>query len=92
MMLIPDCHLQFTFGYQIRFRSISTGIGNVQKYRVELGFLKRAWAGLWVENHDPVPVLVDIVCVEKVNSLRCFLIDITTSNKRIIMENAHVIF
>ena len=45
-------HLQFTFGYQIRFRSVSSGIKNVLKYRVVLGFLKRAWAGPRAENHD----------------------------------------
>ena len=50
MMPIPDYHLHFTFGYQIRFRSASSGIENVQKYRVVLGFLKRARAGLRVEN------------------------------------------
>ena len=55
MMLIPDYHLQFTFGYQIRFRVVSSGIKNVQKYRVVLGVLKRARSGLRVENHDPVP-------------------------------------
>ena len=59
-MLIPDYHLQFTFGYQIRFRAVSSGIKNVQKYRVVLGFLKRARAGLRVENHDKVPTLVTI--------------------------------
>ena len=42
MMLIPDYHLQFTFGYQIRFRPVSSGIKNVQNYRVVFGFLKRA--------------------------------------------------
>ena len=57
MMLIPDYHLQFTFGYQIRFRSVSLGIKNVQKYRVVLGFLKRARVGLRVENLDPVLTL-----------------------------------
>ena len=57
MMLIPDYHLQYTFGYEIRFRSVSSGIKNVQKYRVVLGFLKRAGAGLRVENHDPFPTL-----------------------------------
>ena len=41
-MLISDYHLQFTFGYQNRFRSVWSGIENVQKYRVVLGFLKRA--------------------------------------------------
>ena len=50
MMLIPDYHLQFTFGYQIRFRSASLGIENVPKYRIVLGYLKRAQAGLRVEN------------------------------------------
>ena len=56
-MLIAD--LQFSFGYQIRFRAVSSsGIKSVQKYRVVLGFLKRARAGLRVENHDPVPTLV----------------------------------
>ena len=50
--------LQFTFGYQIRFPSVSSGIKNVQKYRVVLGFLERARAGLRVENHDPVPTLM----------------------------------
>ena len=57
MMLIPEYHLQFTFGYQIRFRSVSSGIKNVQKYRVVLGFMKRARAGLWIESHYPVPTL-----------------------------------
>ena len=33
MMLMPDYHLQFTFGYQIRFRSDSSGIKMVQKHR-----------------------------------------------------------
>ena len=51
-MLILDCYLQFTFGYQICFRSVSSGIKSVQKYRVVLGFLERARAGLRVENHD----------------------------------------
>ena len=50
-MLIPDYLLPFTSGYQIRFRSVPSGIKNVQKYRVVLGFLKRARAGLRVENH-----------------------------------------
>ena len=50
-------HLQFNFGYQIRFRSVPSGIKNVQKFRVVLGFLKRARAGLRVENHDPFPTL-----------------------------------
>ena len=50
--------LSFTLGYQIRFRSVSSGIKNVQKYRVVLEFLKRARAGIRVENHDPVPTLV----------------------------------
>ena len=45
MMLIADYHLQFSFGYQIRFRAFSSGIENVQKYRVVLGFLKRARVG-----------------------------------------------
>ena len=58
MMLIPDYHLQFTFGYQIRFQSVSSGVKNVQNYRVVLGFLKRAGAGLRVENHDPVPTVM----------------------------------
>ena len=39
---LPDYHSQFTFGYQIRFRSISSGIKNVQKYRVVLGVLERS--------------------------------------------------
>ena len=56
-MLIADYHLQFSFGYQICFRAVSSGIENVQKYRVVLGLLKRAPAGLRVENHDPVPTL-----------------------------------
>ena len=30
MMLIPDYHLQFTFGCQIHFRPVSSGIKNVQ--------------------------------------------------------------
>ena len=51
-MLILDYHLQFTFGYQIRFRPVSSGIENVQIYPVVLGFLKRARAGLQLENHD----------------------------------------
>ena len=42
MILTPDYHLQFTFGYQIRFRSVLSGIKNVQKYRVVLGVLKPA--------------------------------------------------
>ena len=58
MMLIPDYHLQFTLGYQIRFRPVSSGTKNVQKYRAVLEFLKRARAGLRVENHDPVPPLL----------------------------------
>ena len=58
MMLIPDYHLQFTFGYQIRFRAVLSGIKNVQKYQAVLGFLKRARAGHRVENHDPVPPLL----------------------------------
>ena len=58
MMFIPDYHLQFTFGYQIRFRAVSSGIENVLKYWVVLGFLKRARAGPRVKNHDPVPTLV----------------------------------
>ena len=62
MLFIPDYHLQFTFGCQIRFRANSWGIENV---RVVLGFLKRARARLWVENHDPVPILDG----KKVNSL-----------------------
>ena len=62
MMLIPDYHLQFTFGYQVRFRSASSGIKNVQKYRFMLGFLKRARVGLQVENHDPVPTLCSRRC------------------------------
>ena len=53
MILVPNYHLQFTFGYQIRFRAISSGIENVQKYRVVVGFLKRARAEHRVENHDP---------------------------------------
>ena len=57
-MLIPDYHLQYTFGYQIRFRSISSGIKNFPKYRVVLQFVKHARAGLRAENHDPVPTLV----------------------------------
>ena len=56
-MLIADYDLQFSFGYQIRFRAFSSGIENVQKYRVVFGFLKRDRAGLRVENHDPVPTL-----------------------------------
>ena len=58
MMLIPDYHLQSTFGYQIRFRAVSSGIKNVQKYRAVLGFLKQARAGVRVENHDQVPALI----------------------------------
>ena len=61
MILIPNYHLQFTFGYQIPFRAISSSIENVQKYRVVVGFLKRARAGLRVENHDPDPTL--IMCI-----------------------------
>ena len=53
MMLKPD----YRFVYHIRFRSVSSGIKNVQKYRVVLGFFKRARAGLRVQNHDPVPTL-----------------------------------
>ena len=30
----PDYHLQFTFGYQIHFRAVSSGDKNVQKHRV----------------------------------------------------------
>ena len=56
-MLIHDYHLQFTFGYQIRFRSVPSGVKNIQNYRVVVGFLKRARAGLRVENTDPVPKL-----------------------------------
>ena len=52
MMFIPVYHLQFTFGYQIRSRSVSSGIKNIQIYRVVLGILKRARARLRVENHD----------------------------------------
>ena len=58
MMLIPDYHLQVTLGYQIGFQSVSSGVRNVQKYRVVLGFLKRARAGLRVENHNSVPILI----------------------------------
>ena len=78
MMLIADYHLQFTFGYQIRFRAVSSGIKNVQKYRVVLGSLKRARAGLRVENHDPVPTLIvraEIFCSQinkKLFLMRCF--------------------
>ena len=61
-MLIADFHLQFSFGYQIPFRAFSSGIENVQKYRVVLGFLKRARVGFRVENHDPVPTLPVIHC------------------------------
>ena len=57
MRLIPDYHLEFTFGYQIRFRSVPSGIENVQNYRVVLVFLKRARIWLRVENYDPVPTL-----------------------------------
>ena len=57
-MLVPDYHLQIIFGYQIRFMSDSSGIKNVQKYRVVLEFLRQALAGLRVENHGPVPTLV----------------------------------
>ena len=57
MVLIPD-HLLFIFGYQIRFRPVSSGIENFQRYQVVLGFSKRARAGLRVENHDPVPTLI----------------------------------
>ena len=46
MMPIPDYHLQFTLRYQVRFRSVSLGLKNVEKYWVVLGFLKRARAGL----------------------------------------------
>ena len=55
MMLIPDYHLQFTFGYQIGFRS--SGFQNIQKYRVVLGFLEQARVAFRVENHDPVPTV-----------------------------------
>ena len=61
MMLKPDYHLQFTFGYQIRFRSVSSGNKNVQKYRVVLGFFKRARA----ECHDPVPTLFGGIEIEQ---------------------------
>ena len=55
MMLIPDYHLPFTFGYRIRFRSVLSGVKSVQKYRVVLRFLKWAPAGLRVEKlRDPV--------------------------------------
>ena len=50
MILIHDYQLQFVI------RSVSSGI---QKYRVVLEFLKRARAGLRVENHDPVPTLIE---------------------------------
>ena len=53
MMLLHDYHLPFTFGYQIRFRAVSSDIKNVQNYRVVLGFLKRARVGLRIENYDP---------------------------------------
>ena len=49
-MLLLDYHLQCTFGCQIRFRSVLSGIKNVQKYRVVLEFLIRARAGFRVEN------------------------------------------
>ena len=58
MMLIPDYHLQLTFGYQNLLRSKSSGFKNFQKYRVVLGFLERARTGFRLENHDPVPTLV----------------------------------
>ena len=50
MILIPDYHLPFTFGYQIRLRLVSSGIKNFQKYRVVLGFLKRARARVLEKN------------------------------------------
>ena len=59
---LTDYHLQFTFGHQTRFRSVSSGIKNVQKYRVVLGFLKLARAGLRVENHGTVPTLFERTC------------------------------
>ena len=64
MMLTPDYHLHFTFGHQIRFRSVSSDIENVQKYRVVLGFMKRARSGLRVENYDPVSTLHAIMSIE----------------------------
>ena len=57
MIPLPDYNLQFTFGYQIRFRAVSSGIEIVLKERDVLGFFKQARAGLRVENHDPVPTL-----------------------------------
>ena len=64
-MLLRDYHLQYTFGYQILLRALSSGIETVPKYWVVLGFLKQARAGLGVENQDPVPTLDG----NKVNSL-----------------------
>ena len=72
-MLIADYHLQFSFGYQIRFRAFSSGIENVQKNWVVLGFLKRARVGLQVENHDPVPTLVSTTKPEIFSSLLAML-------------------
>ena len=40
MMLIPDYHLQFTFGYETRFRAVSSGIKNIRKYRIVLGIFE----------------------------------------------------
>ena len=71
MMIVPDYHLQFTFGYQIRFRSVSSGIKNVQKYRVVLGLLKRARAGIWVENDDPVPALITKTTIRQRQGNKC---------------------
>ena len=65
MMFFADHHLQFTFVYQIRFRSVSPGIKNVQKDRVVLFFLERARTGLRVENHDQFQLWsqLSVVCV-----------------------------
>ena len=60
MMLIPDYNLLFVFEYQTRFWAVSSGIKNIQKYRVVLGFLKRARVVLRVENHEPVPTLIQL--------------------------------
>ena len=69
-MPIPEDYLYlflvFTLGFQIGFRSLSSsGIKNVQKYRVVLAFLKHARAGLCVENHDPVCCHKETPYVEK---------------------------
>ena len=55
MLLIPDYHLQFTFG--MKFGSVSSAIKIVQKFRVVLVVLERARAVLRVDNQDPIPTL-----------------------------------